>query len=69
MLLAIVGPLLAPYPPEQTDILAASQGPSAQHLLGTDALGRDILSRLLTGARLSFAGPGLIVLVSTSVGT
>lgn len=68
VLLALVGPSLAPYSPEQTDILAASQGPSAQHLLGTDALGRDILSRLLTGARLSFAGPGLIVVVSTSVG-
>ncbi len=69
LLLALLGPLLAPYSPEQTNILAASQGSSAQHLLGTDALGRDILSRLLTGARLSFAGPGLIVVVSTSIGT
>ena len=69
VLLALLGPFLAPYPPDQTDILAASQGPSAQHLLGTDALGRDVLSRLLSGARLSFAGPGLIVAVSTSVGT
>lgn len=67
--LAVLGPLLAPYPPAQTDILAASQGPTAQHLLGTDALGRDILSRLLHGARLSFAGPGLIVVVSTTMGT
>lgn len=69
VLMALVGPLLAPYSPEQTDILAASQGASPAHLLGTDALGRDILSRLLTGARLSFAGPGLIVLTSTSAGT
>lgn len=69
IVLAVVGPLLAPYPPAQTDILAASQGPSAAHLLGTDALGRDILSRLLTGARLSFAGPGMIVVASTAVGT
>ncbi|MEO5662664.1 MAG: ABC transporter permease [Nocardioides sp.] len=69
VVLAILGPFLTPYPPAQTDILAASQGPSAQHLLGTDALGRDILSRLLAGARLSFAGPGLIVAVSTTAGT
>ena len=69
VLLALLGPFLTPYPHDQTDITAASQGPSAQHLLGTDALGRDILSRLLTGARLSFAGPGLIVAVSTTVGT
>lgn len=68
-LLAVFGPLLAPYPPNQTDILAASQGPSSEHWLGTDALGRDILSRLLVGARLSFAGPLLIVVVSTAAGT
>ncbi|MFC4508079.1 MULTISPECIES: ABC transporter permease [Streptomyces] len=68
-LLAVFGPLLAPYPPAQTDILAASQGPSGAHLLGTDSLGRDILSRLLAGARLSFAGPGIIVLVSSILGT
>jgi peptide/nickel transport system permease protein len=69
VVLAVLGPFLAPYPAAQTDILAASQGPTAQHLLGTDALGRDILSRLLHGARLSFAGPGLIVVVSTTLGT
>lgn len=68
-LLAIFGPAIAPYPPDQTDILAASQGPSPEHWLGTDALGRDILSRLLVGARLSFAGPLLIVTVSTLAGT
>jgi peptide/nickel transport system permease protein len=69
VLMAIFGPLLAPYPPSQTDILATSQGPSAQHVLGTDSLGRDILSRLLFGARLSFLGPGIIVVVSASCGT
>jgi peptide/nickel transport system permease protein len=66
---AALGALLAPYPPDQTDILAAGQGPSAEHWLGTDALGRDILSRALVGARLSFLGPGLIVLGSALVGT
>ncbi|MDR6639501.1 ABC transporter permease [Paenarthrobacter nitroguajacolicus] len=69
LLLAITGPYLAPYPPEQTDILAASQGASTAHALGTDSLGRDILSRLLTGARLSFIGPLIIVTISTVCGT
>ncbi|MBP2326456.1 peptide/nickel transport system permease protein [Kibdelosporangium banguiense] len=69
VLVAIFGGALAPYAPDQTDILAASQGPSAQHLLGTDSLGRDILSRLLVGARLSFAGPALIVVASSVLGT
>ncbi|WP_241826826.1 ABC transporter permease [Streptomyces graminilatus] len=69
VLLAVLGPLLAPYPPSQTDLLAASQGPSAEHLLGTDSLGRDILSRLMNGARLSFMGPGLIVVLSLTLGT
>jgi peptide/nickel transport system permease protein len=69
VLTAVFGAVIAPYAPDQTDILAAGQGPSAQHLLGTDALGRDILSRLLVGARLSFAGPAVIVAVSCVLGT
>jgi peptide/nickel transport system permease protein len=69
MCLAVFGSLLAPYPADQTDILAASQGPSAEHLLGTDSLGRDILTRALVGARLSFAGPLLVVLGCVVLGT
>ena len=67
-LLALIGPLISPYDPYVTDILAASQPPSTVHWLGTDALGRDILSRILTGARLSLIGPTVIVLVSTTLG-
>lgn len=67
--LAVVGPSLAPHSATDVDILAAGQGPSAEHLLGTDSLGRDILSRLLVGARLSFLGPALIVVVSAGLGT
>ncbi|XVU27861.1 ABC transporter permease [Actinoplanes sp. CA-054009] len=68
-LLALVGPWIAPYDPDATDVLSANLGPSGQHLFGTDSLGRDILSRALTGARLSFAGPAMIVLISTVLGT
>ena len=69
ILLAIIGPWIAPYPPDQTDILNSGQGPSPEHWFGTDALGRDIFSRLLAGARLSFLGPGLVVVVSTALGS
>ena len=40
-----------PYPPDQIDVLARLQGPDAAHWLGTDAFGRDVLARILAGAR------------------
>jgi peptide/nickel transport system permease protein len=67
--IAVFAPLLAPHDPTQVDILGSFQGPSATHPLGTDALGRDLLSRLMYGARLSLFGPALIVLISTVLGT
>jgi peptide/nickel transport system permease protein len=66
---ALLAPWIAPHDPIQVDILAAYEGPSASHLLGTDALGRDLLSRLIWGARLSLLGPALIVLIATVAGT
>jgi peptide/nickel transport system permease protein len=68
-LVAVLAPLIAPYDPNTLDILARYQGSSAQHLLGTDALGRDLLSRLIYGARLSLLGPFLIILIATTSGT
>jgi ABC-type dipeptide/oligopeptide/nickel transport system permease subunit len=50
---ATVGPLLVPYGPTDTDFSAAPRGPTWTHVLGTDQLGRDSLSRALAGARLS----------------
>jgi peptide/nickel transport system permease protein len=50
---AAFAPLIAPYEPNQPDFLAVLQPPNAAHPLGTDDLGRDILSRLVYGARLS----------------
>ncbi|MFC7659506.1 ABC transporter permease [Pseudonocardia benzenivorans] len=52
-LLAAFGPLLAPHDPLLQDPRAILAGPSAQHWLGTDNLGRDVLSRLLAGSTLS----------------
>src|SRR5688572_16072459 len=53
VVLAIFAPLLTPYHYADGNLLAGSQGPSRDHLLGTDELGRDILTRLLYGARVS----------------
>ena len=52
ILLAIFADALAPYPFDQLNLADRLQGPSARHLLGTDQLGRDLLSRLLFGARI-----------------
>ncbi len=61
IVLAIFAPLIAPYDPAEQDIQNRLQGPSWDHLLGTDQLGRDLLSRLIYGVRvaLSVAIPGL----------
>ena len=53
VLLALFGPLIAPFPPNEQDPGAVLQGPSAAHWLGTDYVGRDVLSRLLAGSTLS----------------
>ena len=50
---AIFAPLLAPYDPLEANILSRLQMPSAEHWLGTDNLGRDILSRIIYGSRIS----------------
>lgn len=52
-LLALMGPFLAPYDPLAQDFAATLQSPSLQHWFGTDQLGRDVFSRILTGARTS----------------
>lgn len=50
---SIFAPFLAPYPPNEQDRSVRLQGPSSEHLLGADALGRDMLSRILYGGRTS----------------
>jgi peptide/nickel transport system permease protein/oligopeptide transport system permease protein len=50
---AIFAPVVAPYDPTAQDLTNRLQGPSLQHLLGTDQLGRDVLSRMIYGARVS----------------
>ena len=69
VLLAGLGPLLAPYDPTAINIPNRLAGPSAEFLLGTDALGRDIFSRLLHGARWSLGLAFLISVISLVIGT
>jgi peptide/nickel transport system permease protein len=52
---ALAAPAIAPYSPEQIDLVRMRQAPSAAHWLGTDGLGRDVLARVLFGARVSLA--------------
>ncbi|MDV5149919.1 ABC transporter permease [Streptomyces sp. SBC-4] len=69
VLVALLAPVLAPYDPEAVDLTSSLVGTGADHLLGTDQSGRDILSRLLHGARTGLLGPLLVVAVSTLLGT
>jgi peptide/nickel transport system ATP-binding protein len=69
---AIFAPLIAPYPPDLQNLNAVNAGPSAAHWFGTDDLGRDILSRLIWGGRISlratFEIVGLAMLFAIPIG-
>jgi ABC-type dipeptide/oligopeptide/nickel transport system permease subunit len=66
--LALIGPLLAPHDPIQTNLFQRLQAPSWTYPLGTDALGRCLLSRVIWGARVSL-GTGILILgLALSVG-
>ncbi|MPY56549.1 ABC transporter permease [Streptomyces spongiae] len=69
LLLAVFGPALAPHDPDAADLTYANVGPVAGHPLGFDSQGRDLLSRLLAGARTSMAGPALVVVLAMAGGT
>ncbi|NBE53996.1 ABC transporter permease [Streptomyces boluensis] len=65
----LLAPVVAPYDPNRPDLFNALAGASPAHLLGGDALGRDVLSRLMWGARTTLSGPLLIIFLSTTIGT
>jgi peptide/nickel transport system permease protein len=68
VLLALLGPLLAPHDPDASSFANAYVGPASGHPLGFDSQGRDLLSRLLVGARTSMLGPLLVVGISMVAG-
>jgi peptide/nickel transport system permease protein len=66
---AVFAPLLAPHDPLEQDVLDRLKPPSTEHLLGTDYFGRDTLSRLLYGARISLVIGVVSTLIAMLVGT
>jgi peptide/nickel transport system permease protein len=67
VLIAIFAPVIAPFDPGASDFTAALKGPSSKHLLGTDELGRDILSRLIFSARVSMEAGVFSTLLALAV--
>jgi ABC-type dipeptide/oligopeptide/nickel transport system permease subunit len=68
ILVAVFAPLVAPTDPLKQDLDASLASPGRDHLLGTDQLGRDILSRLIFGARLSLGAAAIAVTVAVVIG-
>lgn len=68
LIVALFAPLLAPHDPNAISLSETLAGFSKSHPLGTDSAGRDILSRLIYGARLSLIGPLAVVLMSVIIG-
>lgn len=73
ILVAVLAPWIAPYAPDGIDLAARRAPPSASHWFGTDDLGRDLLTRVLFGARVSLAmgilAAGLTVALGAGIGT
>ena len=66
---AVLAPVLAPYDPDAIDLAGRLEGPKASHLLGQDHLGRDVLSRLIYGARVSLMVGITVVFTAVVVGS
>ena len=67
VLAAIFAPQLAPYDPNELDITAILSPPTSEHLLGTDELGRDTLSRVIYGARASILAGVLATILAMAI--
>lgn len=69
LLIALFGPLFAPYNPTKGETSIRLQTPSAEHWFGTDQLGRDILSRVIHGARISLRIALIVAVIAGIIGT
>jgi peptide/nickel transport system permease protein len=69
VLVSVIGPLVAPFNPAAQDLTLRLSAPSLLHPFGHDELGRDILARVLAGARISLLVGFSVVIVSATVGT
>jgi len=68
VLAALIGPIVAPFDSASQDLALRLDGPSLRHWFGLDELGRDILSRVLAGARISMLVGLVVVSISSTVG-
>jgi ABC-type dipeptide/oligopeptide/nickel transport system permease subunit len=68
VVLAIFAPLIAPYNPYEPDVKAVLSGPTGEHLLGTDPIGRDTFSRIVYGARTSLMIGVIVVALAATIG-
>src|SRR5262249_38103618 len=64
VMIALIGPAIAPYDPNLVNLSDSYVGPTGGHLLGFDQTGRDLLSRLLVGARTTILGPLAVVTIA-----
>jgi peptide/nickel transport system permease protein len=69
VMVALSAPLIAPYHPDEGDLALRLKPPSGAHWLGTDALGRDVLSRIIYGAQVSLQIQVVAVLIALVIGT
>jgi peptide/nickel transport system permease protein len=72
VLVAALAGIVAPYDPVEQSLLSVNEAPSAEHWLGTDQFGRDVLSRIIYGARTSLVlglmSPAIAALIGTTLG-
>jgi len=68
ILASILAPIITVYDPDKNDLVNRWQGPSLQHLLGTDAFGRDVLTRIIYGGRISFIVGFVSVFIAGLIG-
>lgn len=69
ILVAIFAPLIAPHDPLEQNIISRLEPPSAEFLLGTDSFGRDVLSRLMYGTRISLVVGFVAILIAMIIGS
>ncbi|MGL4649910.1 MAG: ABC transporter permease, partial [Caldilineaceae bacterium] len=69
LVVSLAAPLFAPFPPMQQDIPNRLSPPSSEHWFGTDQLGRDVLSRVIFGGRLSLPAGLAVIVVAGIIGT
>jgi peptide/nickel transport system permease protein len=66
--ISLLAPVISPYDPNEIDVSSILEGPSMKHLLGTDELGRDVLSRMIWGSQISLKVGFVAVGISTAIG-